>query len=170
MVFSCIKHTFESWWQVALRTVTVFNRSTSGNPLLAKNSLFRKEYHRSTYIKKPYMRGSSLMQKQCETPVLPPCYALGYPPILLRVLRGKFSKIILFYYRLYSTLSVTGESRTPFLHLSRGSTPPYTPPLFPLEEIFMTTFFRHYKNRYYQIVGEALDTRDDTLVVVYRTL
>ena len=34
----------------------------------------------------------------------------------------------------------------------------------------MTTFFRHYKNRYYQIVGEALDTRDDTLVVVYRTL
>ena len=22
----------------------------------------------------------------------------------------------------------------------------------------MTTFFRHYKNRYYQIVGEALDT------------
>ena len=28
----------------------------------------------------------------------------------------------------------------------------------------MTTFFRHYKNRYYQIVGEALDTRDDTLV------
>lgn len=34
----------------------------------------------------------------------------------------------------------------------------------------MTTFFRHYKNRYYQIVGEALDTRDDSLVVVYRTL
>ena len=34
----------------------------------------------------------------------------------------------------------------------------------------MTTFFRHYKNRYYQIVGEALDTRDDTLVIVYRTL
>ena len=34
----------------------------------------------------------------------------------------------------------------------------------------MTTFFRHYKNCYYQIVGEALDTRDDTLVVVYRTL
>ena len=33
----------------------------------------------------------------------------------------------------------------------------------------MTTFFRHYKNRYYQIVGEALDTRDDTLVVVYRS-
>ena len=32
----------------------------------------------------------------------------------------------------------------------------------------MTTFFRHYKNRYYQIVGEALDTRDDTLVIVYR--
>ena len=34
----------------------------------------------------------------------------------------------------------------------------------------MTTFVRHYKNRYYQIGGEALDTRDDTLVVVYRTL
>lgn len=34
----------------------------------------------------------------------------------------------------------------------------------------MTTFFRHYKNRYYQIAGEALDTRDDSLVVVYRTL
>ena len=34
----------------------------------------------------------------------------------------------------------------------------------------MATFFRHYKNRYYQLVGEALDTRDDTLVIVYRTL
>ena len=34
----------------------------------------------------------------------------------------------------------------------------------------MTTFFRHYQNRYDQIVGEALDTRDDTLVIVYRTL
>lgn len=31
----------------------------------------------------------------------------------------------------------------------------------------MTTFFRHYRNCYYQTVGEALDTRDDTLVVVY---
>lgn len=31
----------------------------------------------------------------------------------------------------------------------------------------MTTFFRQYKKRYYQIVGEAIDTRDDTLVVVY---
>lgn len=34
----------------------------------------------------------------------------------------------------------------------------------------MTAFFRHYKGRYYQIVDEALDTRDDSLVVVYRTL
>lgn len=34
----------------------------------------------------------------------------------------------------------------------------------------MTTFFRHYKGHYYQVAGEALDTRDDSLVVVYRTL
>lgn len=34
----------------------------------------------------------------------------------------------------------------------------------------METFYRHYKDRYYQIVGEALDTRDDSLVVIYRTL
>ncbi len=34
----------------------------------------------------------------------------------------------------------------------------------------MTSFFRHYKGRYYQVAGEALDTRDDTPVVVYRTL
>lgn len=67
-------------------------------------------------------------------------------------------------------LSFTGESRTPFLHLFRGEYSPIYSPFFPLEEIFMTTFFRHYKNRYYQIVGEALDTRDDTLVIVYRTL
>ena len=46
------------------------------------------------------------MQKQCETPVLPPCYALGYPPILLRVLRGKFSKIILFLTALFHRISL----------------------------------------------------------------
>ncbi len=34
----------------------------------------------------------------------------------------------------------------------------------------MTPFYRHYKNRYYQVVGEALDTRDDSRVLVYRTL
>ena len=34
----------------------------------------------------------------------------------------------------------------------------------------MNPFYRHYKKRYYQIVGEALDTRDDSLVLVYRTL
>ncbi|MEG1610663.1 MAG: DUF1653 domain-containing protein [Bilophila sp.] len=34
----------------------------------------------------------------------------------------------------------------------------------------MAVFYRHYKDRYYQLVGEALDTTDDSLVVVYRTL
>lgn len=34
----------------------------------------------------------------------------------------------------------------------------------------MSTFYRHYKDRYYQVVGEALDTCDDSLVIVYRTL
>ncbi len=34
----------------------------------------------------------------------------------------------------------------------------------------MTPFFRHYKGRYYQIIDEGLDTRDDSLVIVYRTL
>lgn len=34
----------------------------------------------------------------------------------------------------------------------------------------MDVFFRHYKNRYYQLIGEALDTSNDSMVVVYRTL
>lgn len=34
----------------------------------------------------------------------------------------------------------------------------------------MKGFYRHYKGRNYQVVGEALDTRDDSLVVIYRTL
>ena len=34
----------------------------------------------------------------------------------------------------------------------------------------MTTFFRHHKNRYSPIVGEALSPTDDTLVVFYITL
>lgn len=34
----------------------------------------------------------------------------------------------------------------------------------------MAAFYRHFKGRYYQVVGEALDTRDDGVVVVYRTL
>ena len=34
----------------------------------------------------------------------------------------------------------------------------------------MPLFYRHYKGRYYQVVGEALDTRDDSIVIVYRTL
>lgn len=71
------------------------------------------------------------MQKQCETPVLPPCYALGYPLSFLEYSAGDFEKIILFYYRLYSTFSFTGESRTPFLHLSMGEySPIYSPPFF----------------------------------------
>ena len=31
-------------------------------------------------------------------------------------------------------------------------------------------FFRHFKGRYYQVVGEALDTATEGRVVVYRTL
>lgn len=34
----------------------------------------------------------------------------------------------------------------------------------------MKGFYRHYKGRNYQVVGEALDTRDDSIVVIYRTL
>lgn len=34
----------------------------------------------------------------------------------------------------------------------------------------MNPFYRHYKGRFYQVVGEALDTQDDSVVVVYRTL
>lgn len=34
----------------------------------------------------------------------------------------------------------------------------------------MHIFYRHYKGRYYQVVGEALDTQDDSMVIVYRTL
>lgn len=34
----------------------------------------------------------------------------------------------------------------------------------------MNPFYRHYKGRFYQVVGEALDTRDDGPVIVYRTL
>lgn len=34
----------------------------------------------------------------------------------------------------------------------------------------MTLFYRHYKGHYYQVVGEALDTQDDSIVIVYRTL
>lgn len=34
----------------------------------------------------------------------------------------------------------------------------------------MSLFYRHYKGGYYQVVGEALDTRDDSIVVIYRTL
>lgn len=32
------------------------------------------------------------------------------------------------------------------------------------------TFYRHFKGRYYQVVGEALDTATEGRVVVYRTL
>lgn len=31
-------------------------------------------------------------------------------------------------------------------------------------------FFRHFKGRYYQVLGEALDTTNEGRVVVYRTL
>lgn len=34
----------------------------------------------------------------------------------------------------------------------------------------MDGLFRHYKNAYYQRIGEALDTRDNSMVIVYRTL
>lgn len=34
----------------------------------------------------------------------------------------------------------------------------------------MNAFYRHYKQRYYQVVGEALDTQNDSHVIVYRTL
>ena len=34
----------------------------------------------------------------------------------------------------------------------------------------MSLFYRHYKGGYYQVVGEALDTQDDSIVVIYRTL
>ena len=34
----------------------------------------------------------------------------------------------------------------------------------------MSLFYRHYKGRYYQAVGEALDTQDDSIVIIYRTL
>lgn len=31
-------------------------------------------------------------------------------------------------------------------------------------------YYRHFKGRYYQVVGEALDTTTDDKVIVYRTL
>lgn len=31
-------------------------------------------------------------------------------------------------------------------------------------------YYRHFKGRYYQVVGEALDTTNDGRVIVYRTL
>lgn len=34
----------------------------------------------------------------------------------------------------------------------------------------MHRFYKHYKGRYYQVVGEALDAETDEAVVVYRTL
>ena len=34
----------------------------------------------------------------------------------------------------------------------------------------MPRLYRHYKNNYYQEIGEALNTEDDSVVVVYRTL
>ena len=34
----------------------------------------------------------------------------------------------------------------------------------------VSLFYRHYKGGYYQVVGEALDTQDDSIVVIYRTL
>lgn len=34
----------------------------------------------------------------------------------------------------------------------------------------MKGFYRHYKGRNYQAVGEALNTQDDSIVVIYRTL
>ena len=34
----------------------------------------------------------------------------------------------------------------------------------------MSAFYRHFRGRYYQVVGEALDASTDTPVVVYRTL
>ncbi|GFM38434.1 hypothetical protein DSM19430T_31180 [Desulfovibrio psychrotolerans] len=34
----------------------------------------------------------------------------------------------------------------------------------------MGSYYRHFKGRYYQVVGEALDTSTDSPVVVYRTL
>lgn len=35
---------------------------------------------------------------------------------------------------------------------------------------FGHAFYRHFKGRYYQVVGEALDTATEGRVVVYRTL
>ena len=34
----------------------------------------------------------------------------------------------------------------------------------------MPAVYRHYKGRYYQIIDEALDTQNDSIVIVYRTL
>ena len=48
--------------------------------------------------------------------------------------------------------------------------PMYSPPVFRLGGMFRAACCGRYKNRYYQRVGDALDTRDDTRVIVYRTL
>lgn len=34
----------------------------------------------------------------------------------------------------------------------------------------MAAIYRHFKGKYYQVVGEGLDTRDDSPIVIYRTL
>ncbi|HJA79632.1 DUF1653 domain-containing protein [uncultured Desulfovibrio sp.] len=34
----------------------------------------------------------------------------------------------------------------------------------------MAAIYRHFKGNYYQVVGEGLDTRDDSPIIIYRTL
>lgn len=34
----------------------------------------------------------------------------------------------------------------------------------------MSSYYRHFKGKYYQVIGTALDTATEGLVVVYRTL